>query len=126
MTAVRNAAKAHHIGPHSRVPTLAKLDRRTRESRYLAKVRAALIADLGGPSRITAPQAFLIQRVAVDLMRLEMLDARIADGSLTEHDGRVAHALRTSVRLALRDLGLHSTQHATPSLADLLALDAAE
>lgn len=76
---------------------------------------------VGGPDKVTAPQRILIQRTAVDLLRLELLDAEMAAGTFSAHDSRVAHALRNSVRLALRDLGLSPRLPAGPSLAEHLA-----
>jgi hypothetical protein len=85
---------------------LKRIDGRTREAKMMAATRAELIAHVGGPDRVTAPQSILIERIAIDLMRLRLLDNEMASGSFTEHDGRVAHALRNSLRLALRDLGI--------------------
>src|SRR5689334_2169887 len=88
------------VGPYSRPATLRKLDQRTREARYLRRVTADLIAHLGGAAAVTAPRRYLIDRLAMDLLRLELLDAKTAAGQLTDHDGRTAHALRNAVRLA--------------------------
>jgi hypothetical protein len=60
----------------------------------------------------------MIERVAADLLRLELLDEKIAAGSMTDHDGRVAHALRNGVRLVLRELGIESPVSAKPSSLD--------
>jgi hypothetical protein len=84
---------------------LAKLDGRTREARRLRQIERDLTENAGGPDRVSAPQRYLIQRTAIDILRLELLDNEMALGTVSAHDGRVAHALRNSVRLALRDLG---------------------
>ena len=68
---------------------------------------------------------FLIQRTAIDILRLELLDVDMATGHITDHAARVAHALRNTVRLALRDLGLKPTAPATPTLQDYLRAKAA-
>jgi hypothetical protein len=85
---------------------LAKLDGRTKESRRLRQIEHELTENAGGANRVSAPQRYLIERVAIDILRLELLDAEMVAGTLSAHDGRVAHALRNSVRLALRELGM--------------------
>jgi hypothetical protein len=90
----------------NRTETLRVLDGRSREARRIKTIAMDLAVYLGGPERVNAAQRLLIDRAAVDLVRLEKLDARMTAGTLTELDGRIAHALRNSVRLVLRDLGL--------------------
>jgi hypothetical protein len=85
---------------------LAKLDGRTREARRLRAITADLTEHCGGAGRVSAAQRYLIQRTAVDLLRLELLDVQMATGTLSEHTGKIAHALRSSVRLSLRQLGM--------------------
>jgi len=119
------------IGPRSPRRRLRRLDGRTAEAKYLRRVENDLLDHLGGRERVSAPQWFLVQRVAVDLLRLGMLDGKIMDGTFGEYDSRVAHALRNSVRLALRDLGLRPTPPRPPTLAEhrarlLAERDAAE
>ena len=80
------------------------LDGRRREARRLKAITADLVAHVGGQP--SAAQRYLIDRVAIDILRLELFDVEMAAGTFSAHDGRVAHALRNSVRLALRDLGL--------------------
>ena len=94
--AARYPATRSEIGPSSRVHALRKLDGRTRESKFL-KTEADLLASIGGPERASLPQKILIRRIAIDLLRLELIDAEMIEGRLTDHDGRIAHALRNSV-----------------------------
>jgi hypothetical protein len=71
---------------------------------------------------VSVPQRILIERVASDLLRLELLEEKLAAKAFTDHDARVAHALRNSIRLALRDLGFEKgSQVPTPSLEAYLA-----
>lgn len=81
---------------------LARLDRRTREGRRLQEIQRDLLAGIGGEP--TPAQKYLIERTAVDLLRLELYDVEMALGTLSDHGARVCHALRNTVRLALRDL----------------------
>ncbi len=78
---------------------------RSHVGRRLRAIKRELTEHLGGPDRVTAPQRFLIERLAIDLVRLELLDLEMTNGTISEHDARVAHALRNSTRLALKDLG---------------------
>ena len=109
------------IGATSRRNAIRRLDGRTAEARYLKQVRNELFAHVGGHP--TAPQKLLIERVAVDMLRLQLFDYEMALGTLSEHDARAAHALRNSVRLALRDLGLEPRPvPATPAPSPLHTL----
>jgi hypothetical protein len=94
------------IGGASRPNRLAKLDGRTREAKRLRQISRELTDHCGGADRVTAAQRYLIERTAIDILRLELLDNEMTMGTVSAHDARVAHALRNTVRLALRDLGL--------------------
>jgi len=109
------------IGPHSSRVRLRKIDGRTGPGRYIREVQRELIDHCGGPDRVSVAQRLLIERTAVDLLRLKLIDADLADGTASDHLLRVAHALRNTVRLALRDLGLEAAPPPAPSLADVLA-----
>lgn len=113
------ATNTHRIGPGSRTDRLRKLDGRTRVARRLRAITADLVAHVGGAPSST--QRYLIDRTAIDILRLEQLDAAMATGRCSEHDSRVAHALRNSVRLALRELGLAPQRPRAPSLSEYLA-----
>jgi hypothetical protein len=103
---------------------LRKLDGRTREARRLREITRELVEHCGGAERVGAAQRFLIERTAVDLLRLELLDIKMTSG-MSEHDGRIAHALRNAVRLSLRELGMKPMAPRQPTLADHLAALAA-
>jgi hypothetical protein len=97
---------------------LRRLDGRSREARFLKRIERELVGHLGG--NVSAAERLLIERLAVDLLRLELLDDEAASGGFSEHDGRVAHALRNSVLRSLRALGLKGAAPGgkPPSLAD--------
>jgi hypothetical protein len=120
------ASPATRIGPYSRRIRLGKLDRRTREGKYVAEKEAALVQHLGGADAVSAAQRILIRRVAIDLLQLELLDVKLCTAEWSDHDARTAGGLRNSVRLALRDLGLSAPPAPVPSLSQHLALRAAE
>jgi hypothetical protein len=90
----------------------------------LRQITRELSAHIGGQP--SAPQRYLIERTAVDIVRLELFDAEMAAGTISDHDARVAHALRNSVRLSLRELGLQPKPPPAPSLAEHFAKRAAE
>jgi hypothetical protein len=97
------------------------IDGRSKQARRLKTIMADLAAHLGGPEQVSVAQRLLIERLAVDIVRAELLDAKATTGSFTELDGRIAHALRNSIRLALRDLGLAPPPAPPPSLDDFMA-----
>ena len=97
-------AKPIHPGPYSRPSTLAQLDRRTREARMMAALRAELVAHVGGQP--SAVQAALIERAAWLGLRLALMDARAAErGDLSERDSREYLAWANSYGRLLRQLG---------------------
>jgi len=87
----------------------------------MRQIEAELTAHLGGADRVSVAQRILIERLAVDLLRLELLDGKAATGEMSEHDGRIAHALRNSVRLALATLGMDAAPARTRTVAEILA-----
>ena len=119
---METAKNTTRLGSTSRRDRLRHIDGRTVEGKYLRKIERDLIADLGGPDRISAAQRLLVERVAVDMLRLVLLDREMMNGGFTAHDSRVAHALRNSTRLTLRTLGLERVapaEKAPKSLSDL-------
>ena len=100
--------KTRHIGAHSRVHRLSKPDGRTRETKRLKQITKDLIDHAGGAERVTATQRYLIAQTAADILRLEMFDCEVATGRVSDHAARTAYALRSSVRIALRELGLRA------------------
>jgi hypothetical protein len=89
----------------------------------LREITRDLTDHVGGAERANAAQRYLIARTAIDILRLELLDAEMAAGTVSNHDARVGHALRNTVRLALRELKPVAPK--APSLADHLAALAA-
>ena len=103
------------IGVHSRLTAIAALDGRTRVAKRLREITSDLTAfAANGSGQISIGQSYLVRRLAIDLHRLEVLDAKMATGTITEADGRVGHALRNSVRLGLRDLNRKEFRAAAP------------
>ncbi len=93
------------VGPLSARHRLRRIDGRSREAKFLKATEAALVAQLGG--QVTAAQRFIIERVATNLVRLELLDQKVGRGEeLTELDGRIMHALEGAVRRGLKELGI--------------------
>jgi hypothetical protein len=116
------------LGAAFRSNTLKKLDGRTKTARRLREIISELTEHCGGVERVSAAQRYLIERTAIDILRLEALDVEMAAGTVSAHDARISHALRGSVRLALRDLHTHGMKAAAPqqpSLAEHLAALAA-
>ena len=109
------------IGACSRPNRLSKLDGRTREARRLRAITTELTEHVGGADRVSVAQRYLIERTAIDLLRLELLDGEMAAGTVSNHDARVAHALRNTVRLALKELGMAPAAAKPPSLQEYLA-----
>ena len=118
---MQTAKKTTAMAGISRPERLWKLDGRTREAKRLLEITRELMDHCGGAERVGAARRFLIERTSVDLLRLEMLDIKSATGTLSEHDGKIAHALRSSVRLSLRQLGMQPVKSAPMDAVQYLA-----
>jgi hypothetical protein len=110
-----------HLGPHSRPHMLAKIDRRTKQSRLMQAARDELIAHVGGqPSSV---QRTLIERAARLQLYLEVMDRETLEaGTMTERNSKQYLAWCNSLRLCLRELGVKAAPaEAPPNLGDYLA-----
>jgi hypothetical protein len=124
MKPVASTANTARLGPHSRALRRGvvgdQIDGRSREGRFLRAAEAELIAHVGGEPSFT--QRLLIRRAARAMLRLELLDGKMADGSWTDHDARTFGGLSNNLRLCLRELGLKAVPKDKPlSLADIAA-----
>jgi hypothetical protein len=123
MIANANMPSLARVPPHSRMFTRGSLgsdlDGRSREGRYLRRVESELAKHVGGAPNF--PQKLLIRRAARAMLRLELMDLKMATGNWTEQDGRVFGGLNNAVRLCLRELGVQTLPVKQPSLADVLA-----
>lgn len=115
------------LGPHSRAFARGSLgdaiDGRSREGKFLRKVEAELTEHVGGAPSFT--QRLLIRRAARALLRLELLDEKMASGNWTDHDARTFGGLNNALRLCLRELGFKAAPPKTPTLQDYLNQKAA-
>ena len=107
------------LGPYSKEIILAHPDRRTKEGRLLAQMRAALYEQLGGEDRVNPLQRAMIERAAMLQLRCATLDRRILDGTFTEYDAKTYLAFSNSLTRVLRILGLDA--RSAPKPTNLLA-----
>jgi len=116
---LRLGRKTRRIGPYSNPGSLAKLDGRTREAALMRRVRADLVAHVGGSPN--AAQRLLIERAVILSLRVAQIDARIlAGGVLTAHDNDHAIAWHNALRRTIAALGLEPAAAPQPTLADYL------
>lgn len=106
------------MSPHSRLLARGCVDGRSREGRFLAAVRAELVAHVGGQP--TATQRITIDRIAWLKLHVVLLDERAAGGvPLSAHDQRAYCAFSNSIVRAMRELGLQPTAPKPPTLAEV-------
>ena len=100
---------------------LAKLDRRTKESRLMAAARAELVRHVGGAP--TSVQRTLIERAARLQLYIEVMDRETLEtGTMSERASRQYLAWTNSLRLTLRELGVKAAPAAKlPDLSDIVA-----
>jgi hypothetical protein len=77
---------------------------RSREGRLLRDTERALIEHVGGSPSFT--QKLLIRRISRAVLRLELLDEKVAKGNWSDHDSRVFGGLSNALRLMLREIGV--------------------
>ena len=111
--------KNRGIGPHSRRHRLGNIDRRTFEAKLFDEFRAELVAHVGGSPNVV--QGAIIERACWLRLRCAMLDAKLAEGSFTDHDSRTYLAWTGALSRLLARLGLQSSAAKAPSLAEVMA-----
>ena len=101
-----------------------KVDGRSREGRFLINIEREVTKQVGAPS---FTQKMLIRRLARAMLRLELIDEKMAaGGEVSAHDGRTFSALSNQVRLLARELGVKAAPaEKAPGLVDYLASRAA-
>ena len=108
------------LGPHSRPHRFTSPDRRTREARAMEKLRAELIAHVGGAPSVA--QRLLIERAVGIGLRIALLDRKLGDAlQLTDTDSKAYLGLSNAMQRTLRELGYQPTPPPKPSLAEYLA-----
>lgn len=103
---------------------LGGLDGRSVEGRFLRRIEAELVEQLGGNPIFT--QTLAIRRIARLALQSELFDKKMAAGDWTPHDSRTAAGISNGLLRALRDLGLKPAQPKTMSLRDYVAAKAAK
>jgi hypothetical protein len=89
-------------------PIGEQFDGRSKEGKFIRRVEAELVAQVGGSP--TFAQNLLIRRTARAALQLELLDEKLSSGNWTAHDARMQGGLNNAVRLALKELGLRPIQ----------------
>jgi hypothetical protein len=91
-------------GPYSREAAIARPRAQTKEARFCNHVRAELTAQVGGTP--TATQKYLIERIVMTLLRIELMDCvALKNSTLTESQARDYLAWNNTVSRMLRSLG---------------------
>ena len=95
-------------------------DKRTSEARNYAEAVERLTAHLGG--KVSATQAFLIERAAMLSIHMVRMDRRaFADGAMSEADQRCYLAWSNSLTRTMAQLGLQGAKAQPKTLADIAA-----
>jgi hypothetical protein len=114
--------KTKRIGPYSRAFRNAlgdQFDGRSREGRFIRKVEAEIVAQLGGTASFI--QMSLIRRAARTMLQLELLDKKFSSGNWTQLDGHVQGGLANNLRLTMVALGVKAAPPKKVDLAEYLA-----
>ena len=122
---IRRVSKKRHarIGAYSSVGALADLDGRSKEAKFLKRIREELTSLIAG--RPNAAQRLLIDRAAILALRCAQIDERILYGEiLTAHDNDHAIAWHNAFRRTVAQItNIEMTPEPVASLADLLGQD---
>ncbi len=124
MITAASSATRRIVKPHCRALRRGvigdAIDGRSKEGKFLRCCEAELVAHVGGSPSFA--QKLLIRRAARAMLRLELLDAKMASGDWTDHDARTFGGLNNALRLALRELGVRETKpKPIPTIAEIAA-----
>lgn len=104
---------------NSRLFTRGPIDGRSREGRYLGRIRQELVRHLGGnPSPV---ERQIIDRVAMLQLKLAQLDEKATSGGLSEFELRAYTSLSSGLHRSLRALGIKGAPAKAPTLAEISA-----
>lgn len=114
---VRSSAEG--LGPYSKPARFTSIDGRTREARLMKRVRAALVAHVGGSP--TAAQDFLIRRAATLALQIDLMEREAAarGGPMSIGTGRDYLAWSNALERCLRSLGIEGAHVAGGGTAGL-------
>lgn len=107
------------VGPYSKYGAIATLDGRSKPALLMKRIRAELVAHVGGKPNAVERQ--LIERAVRLTWHLEMMDERLANNPPTLHDLNAYIAWQNALGRTLARLGLKGAAAKPPSLADYLA-----
>ena len=100
MNTVASTSGSRPLGPHCRALRRGvigdAIDGRSREGKFLRRIEAELMAQIGASPSFA--QSLLIRRAARAMLQLELLDQKMASGNWTAFDGRVQSGLNNAVR----------------------------
>lgn len=123
MTTSNSAPKGALVKPYCRSLKRgslgADIDGRSREGKFLRRIEAELIDQLGGNP--TFSQTLAVRRIARLMLQAETFDRKMSTGDWTAHDSRTAAGINNAVLKALKDIGLKSrvSTKPVPTLADI-------
>jgi hypothetical protein len=122
----KNRVSAHsaplrrRFGAYSRLGSLALIDGRSKEAKFIQRHRAELAGHCGGSP--SAVQTALIERCCWLALRLAQLEAKMAMGELTDHDSNYFIAWSNAYARTVSRLEVDSA--ASPHAETLTPLDA--
>ena len=123
MTTDKSPSGKQRLGPHCRALRRGviggDIDGRSVEGKFLRRIEAELVAQVGGSPSFA--QTLLIRRIARATLKLEMFDAKMTSGNWTDHDARTYGGLSNALRLMLRELGLKAVAKKPPTIGEYLA-----
>ena len=125
MKAVDPPRKLQQLTSESRVlrsgPIGGKIDGRSAEGRFLAKVERELRGRPAAERSFT--QTMLIRRAARAMLRIELLDEKAAEGNCTDHDARVYDGLNNACRLFVKEIAAQASAKGKGRRSGQLAVD---
>ena len=98
---VRQPRARSRLSNGTRGMVLPGIDQRSAIARRYRDVMCAIIADLGGESRLSEARLQLIRRFSALVVQAEMMEAALVDGKPFDSSAH-AHISSTLVRLAAR------------------------
>lgn len=114
------------LGPRSRRTSIDRMDKRTHEARFIKRMRANLIANVGGNP--TFAQKEMIDLAAMLALRIKMADAKFSDEqSMSEVEARTYQGFcsayaRMLLRLKIEPSDAPGPDASSNALAEYIAM----
>src|SRR5438067_629065 len=111
----RRKGKVVNVGNNCRWVTLSKIDGRTQQGAIVTETRRLLVEHVGGAPSV--PQQLIIERCALLTLRCSQIEAKFANGNISQFDTLHYLSWANSLGKLLNKLGITEPIERDPSMS---------